>query len=482
MIRVLLIVLAVVAIVLAVVLRQPLLFLLALGLLGGAVAILTTNLRTRHRSEGEIMRVPSGDGGSEDLKSLGIVEIRPRTAPAAQPQVVITDAVDTDPEPGFLPDIDGIEDEPDIVSTDHDDPVAGDHREVPRGSTENGVTNVVPGGAGPLFESASVPAAVPRADAGTVRKRTRAGRIMVEHVADRYEEEVILSVLRAVRAALDATTVCLLKQETNPLAYAVEAIVSRNAFARNGGRFASREPLVAGRRALDPLVAACYGPDGFDARRLGYYHESIAIHQVAFVPLLGPSGREIFLLVADTMDMSGLETARSQGLLRDFGRLVQSFIGRPLTRPKAIAEEPQRSRRDIIAEEMRVARERESPLALALVHLNNAESVGETGESRVREAEAELYSRIVEVAEGARVERFGELTFGVFRKDDADAAAGWASRLHLRLSEDKGLLEGGVSVGVALLGARHESPDQLRGDATVALQESFETGECIIVE
>lgn len=491
MIRVLLIVLAVVAIVLAVVLRQPLLFIVALGLLAGAVAILTSGLKKRHRNEGDLMRAPGGDGGQEDLASFGIVGIRPRESSAVVPRVEIEEAFDSDPEPGYLP-------------GDPDDESAAAQAETPGGYGEGPVNNgrqqvpdegsgsrressarpVTPGGAGPLFDSAPGSGSAPRGDSttGTVRKRSRTARILVEHVSDKYDEEVIHSVLRALRAALDATTVCLLMQEQAPLAYSVEGIVSRNAFARNGGRFISREPLVAGRRALDPLVMSCSGPDGFEARRLGYYHEAIAIHQVAFVPLLGPSGREIYLLVADTMEMSGLETQRSQRLLADFGRLVQSFIGRPVTRAKVPSGEPLRSRRDIIAEEMRGSRDQQKPLSLALVHFNRAEAVGQAGEAHVRDTEAELYGKLVEVAEGARVERFGELTFGVFRKEDADGVAEWASNLQLRLASEQGLLSGGISIGVSVLGDRHDSPDQLRSDATAALQESFETGECIILE
>lgn len=492
MIRVLLIVLAVVAIVLAVVLRQPLLFVVALGLLAGAVAILTSGLKKRHRSEGDVMRSPGGDGGQEDLASFGIVGIRPRESSAVVPRVEIEEAYDSDPEPGYLP---GEPDEASRAAVSYSpgeydpEPADGDtHAETPEPGTgiprESAARPVAPGGAGPLFESASNGSSTPRGDSttGTVRKRSRTARIMVEHVSDKYDEEVIQSVLRALRAALDATTVCLLKQEQSPLAYSVEGIVSRNAFARNGGRFIAREPLVAGRRALDPLVMSCSGPDGFEARRLGYYHEAIAIHQVAFVPLLGPSGREIFLLVADTMEMSGLETQRSQRMLADFGRLVQSFIGRPVTRAKVPSGEPIRSRRDIIAEEMRGARDQHKPLALVLVHLNRAEAVGQAGEAQVRDTEAELYGKLVEVAEGARIERFGELTFGVFRKEDADGVSQWASDLQLRMASEHGLLSGGISVGVAVLGDRHDSPDQLRSDATAALQESFETGECIILE
>jgi hypothetical protein len=143
---------------------------------------------------------------------------------------------------------------------------------------------------------------------------------------------------------------------------------------------------------------------------------------------------------------------------------------------------PLRPRREIIADEMEEARTGKAPLALALVYLNRAEAVGESGEGTLREVDSVFHERLQSSTSDGRVEKFGELTYGVFRRVEVDDAARWASDLQARMAGEAGLLEGGVSVGVAMLGDRHDGPDQLRSDATAALRESYETGECVILE
>ena len=81
----------------------------------------------------------------------------------------------------------------------------------------------------------------------------------------------------------------------------------------------------------------------------------------------------------------------------------------------------------------------------------------------------------------ARVERFGELTYGIFYHGAHDSLAEWASGIKNAFPEDAEDFEGGVSVGVAPFLERHEGADALRSEATAALQESFQSGECVIV-
>lgn len=481
MIRVLFVVLAVVAMVLAIVLSQPLLYLVAVVLLLAAAAILTAGLRRQHRRESEVVRPPAGEP-SEDLRSLGIMEIRAKgsngsaTAPDEEidedeESEVLGEPVPVAPEPPPKPE-----------SRPKAQPAA------PGDGTLFG--DVTP--ARPREERRPAPepaqAEAPRGDqpsgAVAVRKRARTARIMVEGVSDTFDGEVMLSVLRGLRAALDATTVCLLRQEDGPLAYVVEAIVSRNAFARNGGRFQAVEPMIAGHRAMEAVIHPCNMPGGYEARRLGYYHETIAVHQVAFVPMTGRNGRGAYLLVADSMNDSGLEQAESVRVLEEFARLIHSFVaeGTPGPSRSMPTGVPLRPRREIIADEMEEARTERKPLALALVYLNRAESIGKGGEESIREAENVFQNRLRSVTRDGRVERFGELTYGVFRKAGVEDAAHWASELQARMAEEGGPLAGGVSVGIAMLGDRHDGPDQLRSDATDALRESYETGECIILE
>jgi hypothetical protein len=300
---------------------------------------------------------------------------------------------------------------------------------------------------------------------------------MVEGISPALREEVVLSTLRALRAAVDATTVALLREETSPLGYTVEAIISRNAFARSGGRFAAADPLTKSGQALIPVTHRCNGSGGFDAKRLGYYHEPIAIHEVAFVPMRRQ--QETYLLVADTMLDDALGEPEAVRMLSEFARLIQALIGEPVPAQDGPEGESLRPRREIIAEEMNDARSVNRPLALTLVHLNRSEDLADEDRPAI---ELAMEARLRQSASDGRVERFGELTYGILRQQDIEEIAQWASGLHRSLRNEKGTLNGGVSVGVAMLAERHEGPDELRGDATAALRESFETGECVILE
>jgi len=79
------------------------------------------------------------------------------------------------------------------------------------------------------------------------------------------------------------------------------------------------------------------------------------------------------------------------------------------------------------------------------------------------------------------VERFGELTYGVFVRDDVEAVEAWAVDVQEAMAQETGALEGGVSVGAAVHDPESPDPDRLRTNATKALQEAYETGTCTIV-
>jgi hypothetical protein len=119
-------------------------------------------------------------------------------------------------------------------------------------------------------------------------------------------------------------------------------------------------------------------------------------------------------------------------------------------------------------------------LALVLVHLNRAESIARRGPEAVDTAEQLLRTRLEHFAPGQRVERFGELTYGLFPRQGLDEVETWAADLQDALAEETGELEGGVSVGVAVRSPRHDA-QELRADATEALREAYETGTCTIV-
>jgi GGDEF domain-containing protein len=146
------------------------------------------------------------------------------------------------------------------------------------------------------------------------------------------------------------------------------------------------------------------------------------------------------------------------------------------------SDQKPRPRGEIIAEEMDRADRNNTHLALVLVHLNRSESIARAGEKAVASAEKALRDRLYEAAPEQRVERFGELTYGVFFRGGLSHVEPWAINMQDQMDAATGELEGGASIGVAMRGPRHDTPEALRADATQALHEAYKTGTCTIIE
>lgn len=317
--------------------------------------------------------------------------------------------------------------------------------------------------------------------------------------------------LASLRAALGATSVCLLVQEEVALEYRIEALASAEADVQYSGAFETTEPLLSASMSRQPVTVHSIDP----ARRsdLGYYATAPEITQVALAPVDRPDSAATVFLMADATAAVDLGTGPARRLLKRYAALLpalldaepsavgagappddgaatdqlQSFVDAGHEAARAAADradgeaaDSPRPRREIIAEEMRAADAADAALALVLVHLNRAESIARRGEEAVASAEQHLQSRLDDLAPGPRVERFGELTYGLFVRSGVDAVEEWAAELQEVMDRETGALEGGVSVGVAV---RHDGHDAeaLRADATDALLEAYETGTCTII-
>ncbi|MEQ9105739.1 MAG: hypothetical protein RIE53_13700 [Rhodothermales bacterium] len=452
MLRVLLALLAVVSIVLAIVLARPELYGVAVLCVAGAVVLTTVGMKRRHRDVPEIYsELPERE--DDDLSALGIMEIKPKAPSADRKPADVRKPVDMH--------VSGDEVR---VGSDTDD-------HVPAGVEANATGSSAEG---PSREGSL----------GKARTRPPRVRIMVSEASTPQQADILIPAFRSLRASIDAYTVCLLRQENGTLRYHVEVMVSQNSYARSGGSFSVSDPLLAGNRALVPVVYPRVGPNGFAKNKLGYYHEPIAVRQVAMVPVVPKKHDDLFILVVDTVSDGGLEAASVRVLLEQYARLVTAILDTAADGGLAESRvDHAKPRRDIISDEMERSRTLGNPLSLALVFLNKGEALdGEDRETRVAELEIAFEGRLREVAIDARIERFGELTFGVFYHGARQNVAAWASRIQDAFREDESELVGGVSVGVVVYGPQHESPDDLRSHATAALQEAFETGECTIVE
>lgn len=436
MIRVLFSVLAVVVAVLAVVLDQPLLYVAAAVLLLIAFMALLSAMRRRHREAQPLYTKPSPE---DELKSLGIMEIRPK--------------------------------DPALKASREGDGLAG---EVARPEASLPPESAHPPREMPPREMKAYGASEehPVEETATAPPEERTALPMASRSS--HDTTVLEPYLQALRAAIDARVVCLLKQEDIQPEYDVLMLVSANRM-RKGRSFTARDPLLTAGMTQHPVTVRHIGEGGMPVESLGYTRSPDAVRQIAIAPIPRPDDPYAYYLVADTTEDEGLSTARCRTLMAQFARLLATL----LDTPDAEREQAVRPRREIIAEEMIHARNEDYDLAMALIYLNRAEAIADEGDAAIRAAERLMESRLRESVEG-RIERFGELTYGVFyHGTDVET---WGGSIQHAFFSTSGLLDGGVSIGIAILEPHHESPQDFRQDAMQALSAAFESGSCVILE
>ncbi len=452
MLRVLLVITALVSAALAWALPMPALYAVAVGLLLIAGVLVSVAMRRRHSDVPEVYsELPEEE--DEDMASLGIIEIKPKSRAAASSS------------------------DPSQINKSQSGEDEGEHASAnPHAETSRPTSGIMEPPDPYRTEVVSAPVV------GKARTRPPRARVMVAEASSSRGNDILVPALRSLRAAIDAYTVCLLRQEEAPLRYHVEAMVSQNSYARSGGSFATSDPLMAGHRTLVPIVYPRVGPNGFSKQKLGYYHEPINVRQVAMVPIASKKRDHVFILLVDTVHDGGLESAAVRVLLEQYGRLMAVLLDTAADGDLAEGDTDfSKPRREIIADEMERSRSMGYDLSLALVFLNKAEEDGVSNED-LDDLEIRFEGRLREVALDARIERFGELTFGVFYHGQQETVGAWAARIQEAFDEEAAPLDGGVSIGVVICGEQHGGPDSLRAHATAALQSAFETGECTIVE
>lgn len=471
MIRALLAIVAVLVAVLAFIFDQPWLYGAAAVLLLGALGYLARHLWQAYRSQesspaGGDLR---GDASDEDL---GIMDVRPQEdaeeesdeAAPSIPEATVETAAAIEAEEG--------DDEPvDAPGTDD-------------GLEENWPESVMADEEMGLSGGSSMP-------------------------VHSHERPVLGPYLESLRAALGAQSVGLLVQEEVVLEYRIEALASVQPDVQHTGTFETQEPLLTATMSHQPVTVRSL--DEMGREDLQYYGTVPAIAQVALAPVSRPNSSNTVFLLADATAEVDLGASQARSLLEHFADTIGLLLdaddprgerkealgddGVPEENRAADAgtdasttdtdepdtdEDAPRPRREIIAEEMDAADAADGDLALVLVHLNRAESIARKGPEAVASAERHLRSRLEDIAPGRRVERFGELTYGIFVRSGVDEVEGWAANLQDTMAQEAGELEGGVSVGVAVRDARHD-PEALRADATDALLEAYETGTCTII-
>jgi len=452
MIRILLVLAAVLIAVLAFVFHQPWLYAAAGVPLIGALGLLGRQLWGAYRREKNQQSAPPANPPLEDL---GIMDVRPHDRQGGSNGSSASEA-DTS------------------TSSEETSTSAEQQTESPPVSSPDAQTT-----------------AVEREPETTTRTAPETTTVETD------EQPVLGPYLESLRAALGARTVCLLVQEDVILEYRIEACASVESAVQRGGIFETQSPLLTATMSRQPVTVRPVTEE--DREVLGYYDTPPAIEQMAVAPVPQPNSATTVFLLADATANTDLGTSQARSLLERYAETVEMLGELGETRdeqergrapdatteeetaaPSEDEEEKPRPRREIIAEEMTAADAGDDDLALVLVHLNRAESIARRGAESVDKAERLLRTRLEHFAPGQRVERFGELTYGLFPRRGLDEVEPWAAELQDAMAEETGELEGGVSVGVAVRGPRHDA-NELRADATEALREAYETGTCTIV-
>jgi GGDEF domain-containing protein len=308
--------------------------------------------------------------------------------------------------------------------------------------------------------------------------------------------------------------VALLVQEEVALTYRIEALASTHDAVRQSGAFDTQAPLVTATMSRESVTLRPLAETQVAVEDLGYYASPPAVDHLAVAPVPQPDSSATTFLLADAPAAADLGTARVRTLLKHFSETIALLYdtnrtppaddassegtssggtSSPANNPSSddspadglAADDPEapsdtpRPRRELIAEEMSAAQSTDDDLSLALVHLNRAESIARRGEEAVASAERLFQARLDQMAPGQRIERFGELTYGVFFHEGTETVEPWVADLESTMAQEQGELEGGVSVGVAVWD--EETPEALRSEATKALRKAYETGTSTIV-
>lgn len=504
MIRVLLFLLAVLVAVLGYVLERPWLYAAAAVPLAGGLALLARGMwssyntssrrRSRSRSTAESDTRNSADSRTstgprdESLEEFGIVDVRPQEEEATPADS--DGAPDTeDGSPSTMPPAEETAPPP---SPDAEPASSAAEEEAPaRETSAPAASSNPPSETEPAASSSPAAEDAPPPD----KTATTAG------------DAVLTPYVEALRAALDAHTVCFLAQTDVALDYDIRAIASESDAVRHSGTFETKNALLTPQMMDEPITIRPLGSPDVVSAYLGYYRDAPAVDHVALAPVPVSDAPEVYFLLADTLGDTDLDTATAGAILQHFAETLAVVLNRrradattrtasnhtpssdnepadpgaPEATDDPSDEDDPRPRTDIIAEEMAATDADEAPLSLLLVHLNRAEAIARKGDNAVEDAEMLFAQRLDAFGASSRVIRFGELTYGIFYRGDADAVEPFATELQDTMRGETGVLEGGVSIGVAVRSDRH-TPQSLREDATKALSESYKTGACTIVE
>lgn len=438
------------ALVLAIILNSGLLFVTAALLAAIAGVAQLFFWRKKNESVVPSYRVPVI---RDELSDLGILEIKPKSKPESKPAS----------SQAFVPGL----------TNDSDASVATDHQ--PESQPGASAVEVVPSPI-QVRGSSGDGAMVAGPDEIPLTVRPVADKeYSVRWANQALDSRVILPCLEALAAATGSQTACLVERIDDSLRHRIIAIASRSDYARMGGQYTVMIPYV-GRNARPGSVHVRLHNQDLDSSQLRYYGEHTAIHSLAAAPL-ARNNVGAHLLICDSRRTDAFSSKAIRGIIAQFARTIDHV----LMPPAGDDHEVMAAGVKAIEEEMKRARANKTPLALALVHLNQTGPEGDVA-SGYMSVENRLLEQLRDSDPVIRTERLSTFTYGVFYPGNINEVEDWAVTFETQVASDPVIGHTGVSIGVAMLSDRHETVDEFRIDAMAALEEAFESGACTILE
>ena len=287
------------------------------------------------------------------------------------------------------------------------------------------------------------------------------GKTRFSSLPNPEDSRVLNGILEGFRSSIGAHAVGALRQLTNDgHEFSVLGTAGMDWAKTRGDRIRFQVPLL--RKSQHMAIRSVNATD-LPARYLSYSFNAGVIKRVAITRI----GATSIVLLLDTVEDYGLMHPRTEDLIELFAQTLNVLFYR---------EDPMRPRHEIISEEIARARARGQELALALVLLNNAESVSKLGQGLIQQVEDSMLTSLQRSSLSHRVEKFGELMFGVFTDGRRPSLEVWHNQVRAAFEEDDVNLDGGITIGIAVLSERHTDAKSLREDARNALVEAYNRG------
>ncbi|MBL7978288.1 MAG: hypothetical protein JNN12_08085 [Bacteroidetes Order II. Incertae sedis bacterium] len=292
-------------------------------------------------------------------------------------------------------------------------------------------------------------------------------------------QQVFKHTLEAVKAASMAHTVVLLRLGQHHAF--IEGIFSEEKAIRPHIQIPRSTPFL---RVIDPKEQISVLTASEIAETPLYYAKHIELIGLIAAPIHLQDGLWGYLVA----DATATHSVHHPGILSGFAQTLSAVIAEHKkttsinSGPTVWAGHATRPRKEIIADEMRKARNQNLPLVFALIYLNQYIAADKELTSDVIVArESELWQGVEKAIRNiGRIERFGELMVGVFLYGTTFNAEDWISDIQYNLTSEMRFPAQSISIGGVLMNDTHTDGSALLADAIEALKQVQQGGAALI--